>query len=153
MKFPSPNDAHLPPETTAASYLSDGSSASTQDSHPGGLPPPDGEPQIAVKLDQTILVEPDMKLAKKMSLSDAIVIIDDPSSDVYYYEVNNTPDVCVESGDRKLSWSPVKLTRTGVKAASDTEVNSDLCKDAELNPSDVTSSLFVLIRSLVFLGL
>ena len=40
--------------------------------------------------------------------------------------------VFVESGDGKLSWSPVKLTRTGVKAASDTKPNSDLSENAEL---------------------
>ena len=50
---------------------------------------------------------------------------------------SNTPGICVESGDGKLSWSPVKLTRTGVKAASDTEANSDLSEDAELNPTRI----------------
>ena len=87
------NDAHLPPENPAAPSLSDGSTqptASTEDSHPSV----GGHSEIAVQLDQTILVEPDMKLAKKMSWNDPIDIIDDPSSDVYYYERDsNTPGV------------------------------------------------------------
>ena len=143
VKFPSPNDAHLPPHCPESPSLSYASTHPAEDNHPGVLLSVDGEPQIAVQLDQTILVEPDMKLAKKMSLNDAIDIIDDPSSDVYYYERDsNTPGVCVESGDGMLSWSPVKLTRTGVKAASDTEATSDLSEDAELNSSDVTNICF-----------
>ena len=48
---------------------------------------------------------------------------------------SNTPGVCIESGDRKLSWSPVKMIRTRV---------SDLSEDAdsELNTSDVTCICF-----------
>ena len=64
MKFPSPNDAHLPPHCPESPCLSDGSTHPAEDNHPGVLPSVDGEPQIAVQLDQTILVEPDMKLAK-----------------------------------------------------------------------------------------
>ena len=59
VKFPSPNDAHLPlyhPESPVAFCPSDHSThpaASTEDSC---LPSVDGEPLIAVQLDQTILI-------------------------------------------------------------------------------------------------
>ena len=59
-------------------------------------------------------------------------------SDVNYHELDNsTPALCVESGD-KLFWSPIKITRNYVKAASDTESSSD-SSDDELKPSECAS--------------
>ena len=47
-------------------------------------------------------------------------IIAEPCSEVFYYicvchgEIDDdTPGVCADAGDGTLSWSPVKLTRTG----------------------------------------
>ena len=57
---------------------------------------------------------------------------------------DSTPGVCVEAGDRTLSWSPVKLIRTGVKAVSDTEDSSD--SDTDVNHQ----ILMVLRRCLVY---
>ena len=41
--------------------------------------------------------------------------LDIPSdSDVYYYQHDDTPGLCVESSDGTLAWSPVKFSRSGV---------------------------------------
>ena len=64
------------------------------------------------------VVEPEMRLVKKVSLNDSI--LDNPQSlyEVYYELDKSIPGVHVES-DEKFFWSSIKITRYGVKVASD----------------------------------
>ena len=49
-----------------------------------------------MQLSNCVVVEPEMRLATRISLSDAM--LDDPKSGVFYYELDdNSPGVCVES--------------------------------------------------------
>lgn len=79
-----------------------------------------------------------MRLAKRIgSLRDAI--IDDSQSEVFYYQLDdNSPGVCVENGVGKLLWSPIKISRTCVKPASDSE-SSDV---EPLKPPEIGSITF-----------
>ena len=93
-----------------------------------------------IESSDVVVIEPEMRTAKKMSLNDST--IEDPQSDVFYHELDsNTPGVCVESGDGKLSWSPIKMTSNCVKAVSDTDSSSD-SPDEEFIPSECLSVSF-----------
>ena len=50
----------------------------------------------------------------------------DVSADVYYYEVNVRPGLCVERPNELRNWSPVKFSRRSVKAASATSSDSEI---------------------------
>ena len=50
----------------------------------------------------------------------------DVSADVYYYEVNDRPGLCVQRPNEPLNWSPVKFSRRSVKAASATSSDSEI---------------------------
>ena len=55
-------------------------------------------------------------LAKRTGLSDTIFGDSGMLNDIYYHELDSsTPGVCVVSDDGKLTWSPVKITRSCVK--------------------------------------
>ena len=64
--------------------------------------------------------------------------------DVYCHELDSsTPCVCVVSDDGKLTWSPVKTTRSYVKDAA-SDQNSESAKDSssdseDLKPSQITT--------------
>ena len=47
----------------------------------------------------------------------------------------------MESGDGKLTWSPIKLSRSCVRAASDFEFNGG-SSDVELKPPEIASTSF-----------
>ena len=88
-----------------------------------------------------VVVEPEIRLEKKLNLNDSILDNTQSLSDVNYRELDNSiPGVCVESGD-KLVWSPIKITRNCVKAASNIE-SSGNSSDDELKPSECASNSF-----------
>ena len=59
----------------------------------------------------------------KLSLSDVTI---EPSADVYYHEVDDTPGLCVDHSDGSSTWSPIKITRQAVKPASADVSESEL---------------------------
>ena len=67
--------------------------------------------------------------------------------DVYCHDLDSsTPCVCVVSDDGKLTWSPVKTTRSYVKDAA-SDQNSESAKDSssdseDLKPSQITTMGF-----------
>ena len=66
--------------------------------------------------------------------TDLIVGMDEVSSHVdspvFYYEVKDSPGVCVDRGDGSFVWSPIKINKTAVKVG---EVDSN---EDDLNPSE-----------------
>ena len=50
----------------------------------------------------------------------------DVSADVYYYEMNDRPGLCVEHPNEPCNWSPVKFSKRSVKAASATSSDSEI---------------------------
>lgn len=93
---------------------------------------------------QDVIIEPEMMLAKRTSLSDTVAGDAGALHDVYYHELDsNTPGVCVVSDDGKLTWSPVKITRSCVKDAAsdqDSESAGESSSDSEdLKPSQIAA--------------
>ena len=96
---------------------------------------------------QDVVIEPEMILAKRTSLSDTISRDSGTLHDIYYRELDSsTPGVCVVSDDGKLTWSPVKITRSCVKDAAsdhDSESAKDSSSDSEdLKPSQIATMGF-----------
>ena len=86
-------------------------------------------------------------LAKRTKLSDTISGDSGTLHDIYYHELDSsTPGVCVVSDDGKLTWSPVKITRSCVKDAAsdhDSESAKDSSSDSEdLKPSQIATMDF-----------
>ena len=51
---------------------------------------------------------------------------------VFYYESNDTPGLCVQRGDGKLSWSPMKVSKSAMKvgipnSSGDSDLDIDNC--------------------------
>ena len=74
-----------------------------------------------------IFVEPAMLIPAEKTKLDLVDF--EASCDIYYYDSeldSNNPGICCERSDGTLSWSPVKVTKECIKAASDSEYASDI---------------------------
>ena len=65
-----------------------------------------------------------------------VIVADDP--DVYYLERNYIPGVCVKYPNKTASWTPIKISRSHIRAAnsdtSDDDDNECVCLDYQ--PAD-----------------
>ena len=73
-----------------------------------------------------VIIEPDLMPARKLSLDCCDF---GKSSDVFYYELDSVnPGLCCESEESGLTWSPIKMSKGSVRAASASSDSEDEVK-------------------------
>ena len=60
---------------------------------------------------------------------------------VFYYESSDIPGLCVQRGDGKLSWSPMKVSKSAVKvgipsSSGDSDLDIDHCTSFDYQVND-----------------